>query len=248
MYYNKNKIIIFISGKDVRNRWKNLRDKYRVELQKKPKPKSGDGTQEYDEDDTDNTQQTETEVLSSWQYFDSLGFLKDQFTPRENKGNLAVCSGILSPSSVVDHATLDPNEELFEDPNPTSPSPIPSPSISTNTISKARSKKRYTDIGSKLVELEEKKLKLLANDNNDDDLKFFESLLPHARKLPDDKKMLMMMEIQQVVYRHVYSMPPSSLPSPSEEWSQPSSYSAHPLSTVCFTNSVPTTSNTYTQI
>ena len=47
----------------------------------------GDGTGEYTENLHENQQINEAGV-SSWQYFKTLLFLKDQFTTRENKGNL----------------------------------------------------------------------------------------------------------------------------------------------------------------
>ncbi|XP_043512715.1 uncharacterized protein LOC122530109 [Frieseomelitta varia] len=197
------------TSKEIRNKWKNLRDKFRIEMYKKIKPKSDDGTGEYIENLDENQQINEAEV-SSWQYFKPLLFLKDQFTPRENKGNKNLTSQKATSPAPVDPATLDPNESLFED-----SSPSPSPSVASCSSShKKRSKRPHnhlSDIGSKLVELEKKKLKLLAEDQNED-IRFFESLIPHIKKLSDEKRMLLMMDIQQVVYRHVYSTPQTPSP------------------------------------
>ena len=55
------------------------------------------------------------------------------------------------------------------------------------------------------MELEEK-LKLLV-ENPDEDFLFIESLIPHVKQLSNEKKMLLMMDIQQNVYRHVYGTP-----------------------------------------
>ena len=63
-----------------------------------------------------------------------------------------------------------------------------------------------SDIGSKLMELEEQKLKLLAEDQNGD-IQFFQSLITHIKEFSDEKRILLIMDIQQVVYRHVYGTP-----------------------------------------
>ena len=151
-----------------------MRDKFRAEMHKKIKPKSGEYTENHHEH-----QQINEAGVSSWQYFKPLLFFKDQFTPRENKGNLT-SQETISPSP-VDLATLDPNESIFED-----GSPSPSPSVASYSSSHKKRYKRLhnllmSDIGSKLMELEEQKLKLLAKDQNED-IRFFQSLILHIKK------------------------------------------------------------------
>ncbi|XP_030751381.1 uncharacterized protein LOC115878911, partial [Sitophilus oryzae] len=92
-------------------------------------PRSGDGNEEYEESQNEQDD-TYSAQVSSWTYFDGLLFLKDQFTPRANKGNLG-------------------------------------------------------------------------QDTEDENMAFF-CLLPHIKKLNDEQRMLLTMEIQQVTYRHVY--------------------------------------------
>ncbi|XP_076658609.1 uncharacterized protein LOC143362394 [Halictus rubicundus] len=191
------------TSKIVRSKWKNLRDKFRTEMLKKAKPRSGAGTEEYENLDDPDNHLDHTEPLSSWQYFDSLSFLKDQFIPRKNNGNL-----------VVDQALSDPNEDLFKDSNinifsPPSTAPS-SPVSSVAGCSSTRKSKRSNDlssnqeIASQLIEIEKKKLRLLSEEQNDEDIGFFQSLIPHIKKLTDEKKMLLMMDIQKMVYRYVY--------------------------------------------
>ena len=62
------------TGATVRAKWKSLRDKYRTTLASIPKPRSGD--------------RGGLSCKVQWTYFASLGFLKDQFTPRLSTGNL----------------------------------------------------------------------------------------------------------------------------------------------------------------
>ena len=88
-------------------------------------------------------------------------------------------SVLIKSPSPVDPA-LDPNESIFED---GSPSPFVA---SCSSSRKKRSKRSHnllmSDIGSKLMELEKQKLKLLAEDQNED-IRFFQGLIPHIKKL-----------------------------------------------------------------
>lgn len=201
---------------ELKKKWKNLRDKYRIELSKTPNKKSGDGTDAdvlSDDDDINHESEDESQVFSSWPYFNSLSFLKDQFTPRQNKGNLTSpqsesTQSICSPNSVqssTDPAMLDPEDELFEDgTSRTSSMPSSSGLKRTEKYRKQLRPVAENDYKRELLQLEEKKLKLLEGESNNKNMAFFESLIPHLAKLSDAKQMLVNMEIQQIVYKHVY--------------------------------------------
>lgn len=54
-------------------KWKNLKDKFRKELQKEPACRSGDGGSDY---------------KSKWQFFNQMMFVKDSLMPSCLSGNL----------------------------------------------------------------------------------------------------------------------------------------------------------------
>lgn len=63
-----------------------------------------------------------------------------------------------------------------------------------------------------IIEIEKRKLELLEKKTNrknerDEDESFFDSLLPHIRKLEPGQKFLCRMDIQNTIYRHVYNTP-----------------------------------------
>lgn len=125
-------------------------------------------------------------------------FLKDQFTPRESTGNLV-------SASPTDSFAFETEEEIEIS--------LP-PSYCTNFNktkvgpSKKHRKKDYIqtedNIGSELIKLEQQKLKFLESDTPNEDQSFFDSLLPHVKKIIGEKKLLFRMDIQRTVYKYVY--------------------------------------------
>lgn len=148
---------------------------------------------------------------SSWQYFDSLSFLKDQFTARHSSGNLPIVEqNILDEdenSQAVNETDVEDDEPVIEEllPNNASKKKREMPSTSS-TKGKKRKIENDLDVGTALVRLEENKLKILEDNKKtlDEDASFFDSLLPHVRKLAPQNKMLLRIKIQELVYSFSY--------------------------------------------
>ncbi|CAH1962621.1 unnamed protein product [Acanthoscelides obtectus] len=164
-------------------------------MKKIPAKRSGDGAAQ--------------STVSSWQYFDSLCFLRDQFTGRSSGGNL--------PNEMADTILNEDTETEVDDYEKSvneSQLPLENENISATTPgatltkpSKVRKQQNDKDIGTALVRIEETKLKMLQNQQVrtvDEDSNFFDSLLPHVRTLPPRKKMLLRMKMQELVYNFVY--------------------------------------------
>lgn len=189
--------LISLSGSIVRTKWKSLRDNFRRELQKKPHPRSGDDG-------------FLAGWKSPWKYFESLHFLQDQFTPRVAGGSLP---------EINDSLTTDSPGEGMDEPPPTESeeAQMTTPTCSSVDSREAsgsapRKRRRPTDeIGSALIRIEERKLKMLENNRTqvpkvvDEDVAFFDSLLPHVKSLPPTEKLLLRIKMQQLVYDFVRS-------------------------------------------
>uniref|UniRef100_A0A6P7G5F7 Uncharacterized protein LOC114336119 n=1 Tax=Diabrotica virgifera virgifera TaxID=50390 RepID=A0A6P7G5F7_DIAVI len=66
-------------------------------------------------------------------------------------------------------------------------------------------KRSYDQIGNALIRLEEEKLDMVTQSRQvDDDESFFNSLLPYVRRLPQEDKLLLRIQMQQLVYNAVY--------------------------------------------
>ncbi|XP_046406406.1 uncharacterized protein LOC124172774 [Ischnura elegans] len=208
------------TDKDVKLIWKNLRDEFRKQYSKTPR--SGDAA-------PDST--------SSWKFFDSMLFLRDQFVPRKSTGNLTDLSndtnfdeGQLNDDFVeeqVDSLSVMDNEEgdreltqidIPSTPNQSgsnnsSPTPTLTSKRTTEEYTRTGYKKRLTNqakIGQELVNIEKEKLKLKLNkvdevNKNDEDVGFFNSLLPHVKTLDPRKKMMFRMKVQELLFDMAYS-------------------------------------------
>lgn len=189
----------FVSENDVKAKWKRLRETFRKKLSEIPAPKSGDEGQLYNK--------------IAWPYFNNLMFLKDQFQPRITSGNLCSPETITAAEennseeeTVVD---LEENSEdtVVADLNPDTPSSSasnPSYSVKRKRISK-------TDkIAEELLQTEKEKLAYLkekeasrkrARDEPvDEDVAFFNSLLPHVQALQPHEKIAFRIKILQYLY------------------------------------------------
>ncbi|XP_011198110.2 uncharacterized protein LOC105222462 [Bactrocera dorsalis] len=177
-----------LKKEEVKKKWKYIRDQFRAELRKISVPISADSAN------------MESEFNSKWPYFKQLLFLKDQIkkisTIPDESGNedpLEVNDDI-SSWNISQVEDTDDSCDKFE-------LNIPPPT-----------KKKYlsqTKNTSHLLEIEKRKLRLLEqkhseNKYRDEDQAFFESLLPHIRKLEPEAKLLCRMDIQNIVYNHVY--------------------------------------------
>ncbi|XP_055913651.1 uncharacterized protein LOC129947208 [Eupeodes corollae] len=63
-----------LSGVDAKNKWKNVKDTYRKNLQKIPRPLSGSEA---------------TSIKIKWPFFESMAFIKDTIVPDPTEGNLS---------------------------------------------------------------------------------------------------------------------------------------------------------------
>ncbi|MEE6507696.1 hypothetical protein FKM82_029359 [Ascaphus truei] len=169
-----------IPGDVLKGKWTNLRDSLGRELKKRKHPGSDDaGTSAYD-----NT--------ASWPLL-NMDFLKEQTTPAQTVPNLELDESTEDTSRDV---TLD--ADTFCD-TTTSPEPQP-PKM-----------KASGEFKRNWISLQEKHLERLTNvfkdnvreDNADEDLEFFKSLLPYMKRLELVKKMKLRHEIQAAVLKAV---------------------------------------------
>lgn len=173
-----------------------------------PEKRSGDGA-------------SQSTWQSSWQYFVSLYFLKDQFTVRSSTGNMPdVGHDNIVHEDNTHSGVFESNMQDVDDSINVNQPPLPEETIEANASThnnKGLKRKRQNDadIGTALIRIEENKLRVLEKQHQkttDEDLSFFESLLPHIRTLTPQKKMLLRIKMQELVYNFVYVNQPNRLP------------------------------------
>ncbi|KAF6214192.1 hypothetical protein GE061_008931 [Apolygus lucorum] len=199
-----------VSDSEAKTVWKTLRQEFGKQL-KKLEGKSGESGPD--------------EPASSWPYFDKLQFLKDQFTPRPSSGNLDsnYNSDVpLETGRIDDDASTmsdenisqlpqDPENELFipstneqiqmqNDQRPETPST----SSSRNSSSVAS----FTRTGYKKT-----------TDVNDEDVAFFNSLLPTVKLLPRREKMEFRMTVQELLFKTAFPQQTGIAAQPCEDFS-----------------------------
>lgn len=210
-----NNNITFVLAKAAQNKWKNLKDYFRRELKKLPVSRSGDPGDIADK--------------SHWPYFKSLLFLQDQFLPRSSTSNLVESEDAQETSqqlqSEVDFDNEVDETETFasqanEDMDNESDTSVPTPSTSSTNVeprtiiaNRLRKRKTATDT---LVSIEKQKLQILMEKRMqrnvppepdspaDDHQLFFNSLLPHVRKIQDASIMQFRNDVQNLVQRYAY--------------------------------------------
>ena len=187
--------MFIISGQAVRGKWKAVRDKFRQEFQKKPVPRSGDGGG------------SQADWKSPWKHFDNLLFLQDQFTVRTAGGNLP------EPEVPTDSLDTEPTEyPTVSNCEEVGAEHCPSDRSETPGSSQRKRKRPSDEVGRALIELEQRKLELFqlrskSSKETDEDMAFFESLLPHVKPLPQPDKLLLRIKIQQLVYDFITKRP-----------------------------------------
>ncbi|XP_030751838.1 uncharacterized protein LOC115879266 [Sitophilus oryzae] len=180
----------------LRKQWKYLRDQYSVELGKHPLPRSGDAA--------------EDTFTSKWRYFPQLHFLKDVVKPRVSSGNLSSTqsSQVTFKEESQSSVEFDENggdEEDFD-------------SSEQVVAKKRRGKDTYQesilDIERRNVEYYlESEAKQNSIDQEDEHLSFFKSLLPHVRKIPENRLLSFRCRIQEIVDQFAYQLNIHSTPS-----------------------------------
>ncbi|XP_029348355.1 transcription factor Adf-1-like [Acyrthosiphon pisum] len=169
-----------LTGHDAKDKWKNLKDKFRKELQKIPISRSGEGGSEY---------------RSKWPFFNSMMFVKDTIIPSSMSGNLGI-----EENSQKSFSGASDNESFIEivdtpltaDAEALSPSTSISQTTSTSNYYTKHSinpniKKRRIerDNTQKIIELEEQKIAILQKAQDSEkkpenpDAQFLLSLLPY---------------------------------------------------------------------
>lgn len=187
--------IIFFSVSDAKLKWKNLKDQFRKEVKKIPVPKSGDPS---------------LPVKPKWQYFDQIYFLKDFVVPLQTQGNLQMETNSQTQgtslmetqdSSESENGQGDDDNNIMSPQNPYSPGPSRRPSESSSNS--YRQKKKKTDVQDKFLELENRKVQLLEQDCKEEnpDLMFFKSLLPHMTDFTDLEKLEIKSEILSLILK-----------------------------------------------
>jgi len=204
---------MYILEEYVKQKWKNLRDQFRKELQKIPVMRSGDEV-------------TVTDV--KWPYFQSMIFLKDILQPRPTKSSLDKYQCLddnlesleeLNDSENYEHYSIDhSNNNCENDQVSDNASCFKRPSSESvvnyeesSQIKKSKTKKslhkaadgdviKMTEFEKHMVNLESQKLQMIQG-TEDEDLNFFKSLLPYFKKLPDLSKMNVRTQMQNIVFQ-----------------------------------------------
>ncbi|CAH1954194.1 unnamed protein product [Acanthoscelides obtectus] len=171
---------------DAKNRWKNLKDQFRKEVKKIPIPRSGASA---------------PPVRPKWQYFEQMYFLKDFVTPSPTQGNLISCN---EDSDEIEelHSVENNESDLHSQPSSPSSMPLRTPSRSSS-ISQVR-KRTKKDIQEEFLSLETKKIEMWQNeakDNDNADLLFFKSLLPHMADFTEFEKLEIKSDIISLILK-----------------------------------------------
>lgn len=210
-------------------KWKNMRDYYRAELRKHPPGKSGAGS-----DDVST---------STWPLFKNLSYLRNtmktrpRFTNIETKldeneedldtedQNYANISDTLftQESSVTDGDLENTDTDITSG---------PSGKIKRNYDVKSR-QTAANNFRRELLNMEAKKIKLLENEEKEDeDFLFLKSLLPDLKNLPRTQKMKTKIKFQEILLNETIGLtstvttPRSSYENTSSTYSNPS---PHPI-------------------
>jgi hypothetical protein len=204
------KIFNSFSGKVLKGKWKNLKDKLRIEVNKIPGSRSG----------AENV-----DCTSKWLFFDMMLFVKDTILPSPTTGNLLH----IAPSQLMDDDSEDYMEDTLDNDNtagdralPSTVIPLPRStgkcygcsSLPAEPTQKSQSRKRRqlnpeVDL---YLEMEPKKLDIITVEQKKDeeltskhDYHFLISLLPYLEKLSSLENLEVRGKIQDVViqaYKH----------------------------------------------
>lgn len=236
-------LISLFSEDKLRKKWKYLRDQFGTELSKLTRPRSGSGVGAI--------------AKSKWQYFDQLSFLRDVVQCRQSSGNLkqptqsSETVSILPETREFYEEPTDPKEPTEEEsttqncregevmettfkPINVEPQTHSQRLVHVNPMpGSSRKRARPDEFNKSILELEQRKVDLLAqkisnrNCEEDENLLFFKSLLPHVRKICPGKMLSFRNKIQEVVQEYAYNQPISAIQSSS-------SFTPSPISIITF--------------
>lgn len=188
----------------VKAKWKNLKDKFRIEMKSLPKCRSGSEAQEY---------------KGKWPFFNMMQFIKGIIAPTATQGNLSAPVNPVSNSDVedtyLDNDVTHPDASLMQDSITTkfqtSNATYTRPSTQTtncSTNSEKSTKKKRTDQSEidRYIGIEQQKLELLRNDQNrsselvqNPDYNFLMSLLPYFGEFDGIEKLKLRTSVQNLV-------------------------------------------------
>lgn len=176
----------------LKKKWKYLRDQFATELSKLPPARSGDGAEDFQ--------------LPKWQYFKSLLFLKDITAPRTTKGPLKSLLVKTSASAVSSQGVDEEESQVSVLDESSNTITLPETDLDTQggsdrivtpepTIKEqGRMKRKWDNIDDyqrSILQIEERKLDYLMNkskerksEEEDGNLLFLKSLLPHINLIP----------------------------------------------------------------
>ncbi|XP_046684581.1 uncharacterized protein LOC124370335 [Homalodisca vitripennis] len=165
----------FELSETVKGKWKNLSDTFRRELKKVPGYRYGsDGDQA-------------PKYTGHWPYFERMLFLRGVMTPRPTDSNMSVTDEERNENNIdtITHES-DPDD----------------PGTKRHLIYLKRRKLTGSEqFKADILALEAKKINMLEKDSdqNDDDLNFFKSLLPHMKTLPAVNKLFFRSKVQNML-------------------------------------------------
>lgn len=191
-----NRISNGISVYLAKQKWKNLRDTFRVELKK---------TRKYSLEHGDEF------AKSLWAYYDDMYFIKD--TLRTRRGAPERDAPLPTTETVIEglgDVIKTERESLTS-----SPCPLIDDNETKDTpnivIENVASLSHESDVDTTNDKRGIKRKKWTSEEQNDsiedqdDDMLFFRSLLPFVRKLDQDKKLLFRMNVQEMLYNQLYN-------------------------------------------
>ncbi|XP_014271324.1 uncharacterized protein [Halyomorpha halys] len=174
-----------LTGPTAKSRWKNLRDNFRRELRRSSIGFHGTAAEEYN---------------SSWRYFNSMFFVKDQLRQNNIISPLAMSRAQNRldakddpSSSVLPNGEVD-DVEIVETTHDAFVKEFPKPSCSSSSSKSTTTKSEGEDLQKHMAAA------MLAS--IDPDVGFLASLLPHMRSVSAEKKALLKNHMLQVVLQY----------------------------------------------
>lgn len=215
-------IFYSISEAALQKKWKYLRDQFAVEFCKMPPFELGDNGNR--------------EPASKWPYFNQLMFLINTVRDSQraiscgNPSRPTTSRAILLPEAPPpaieangDHfiyykhdiSPVEQIELVFEDMTKKCTSLNLKRDNTNPSSSFSGKKKKENDYNEKLMQIEQEKLNVLMEKNSrideDEDVLFFRSLLPHIKKITHENKLAFRGKIQEAVDKYAYKIKPPSV-------------------------------------
>lgn len=247
--------LIFFTESKLKRKWKYLRDQFSIELTKSNRSKSGDAATK-----TEESKWPHLKLLLFLRDIVKPRLSTGNIIPEtETTGDVVTIEffgtqdSAIDVEEVTDFTIEDPNndelhtdvldncDEIYSE-NLENTESISPRADTANTYSTAK-KRAKRPLKEYIIDIEREKLKILrdkmkiresSEKNEDEDLHFLKSLLPHIKKIPDNRKLTFRSKIQEVVERFAYPSTSYHVPSPySTETSFSNPDSVH-TETICY--------------